>query len=248
MKENKYEVVLPAIGASSNRGAMGWCNISVIRTEDRTILFDTGSNDDRAELCAELEKMKIAIEEIDTIFLSHLHYDHCCNIEVFEAAEIFVSARELEYVISGEFKKYGDPYIPYGMIKYYEHRFKTFEEGETLTTGITTVALPGHTPGISGLILEKERVILTGDAVKNAYDYIHGIPPYAIFNGQIGLESYTKIPAVADVIVPGHGRPFTIKESMITYVGAQKPVDIKIYPNQEHLDGLEERVYQRIVL
>ena len=248
MKQKTVQIVLPAIGASSNRGAMGWCNISIVRAPGRTILFDTGSNDDRAELCAELERMEIGIDEIDTVFLSHLHYDHCCNIEVFEHADIFVSARELEYVISGEFKKYNDPYIPYGMIKYYEDRFRTFRDGESLAEGLRTVWLPGHTPGISGLILEEERVILTGDAVKNAYDYTHGIPPYAIYDGPIGLESYTKIPAAADVIVPGHGRPFTVEKGKITYVGEQKPVDIMIYPNQEHLDALEERAYQRIIL
>ena len=248
MKANTFQVVLPAIGASSNRGAMGWCNISIIQSDGNTILFDTGSNDDRAELLAELEKMEIAPAQIDTVFLSHLHYDHCCNIEVFENARILVSARELEYVLSGEYKKYHDPYIPYGMIKYYEKRFTTFIEGEAPAPGLRTVALPGHTPGISGVVLEKERVILTGDAVKNAYDYTHGIPPYAIYDGAAGLKSYTKIPAVADVIVPGHGRPFTVQEGRISYVGGQKPVDIRIFPNQEHLDDLEERVFQRIVL
>ena len=49
MKQAAFQIVLPAIGASSNRGAMGWCNISLIETGDRTILFDTGSNDDRPE-------------------------------------------------------------------------------------------------------------------------------------------------------------------------------------------------------
>lgn len=248
MTQNTFQILLPALGASSNRGAMGWCNITLVRTPDRTILFDTGSNDDRAELMDELERIGVAAGDIDTVFLSHLHYDHCCNIEVFENAEIYVSARELEYVLSGEYKKFGDPYIPYGMIKYYEHRFRTFQEGDAPAAGLRTIALPGHTPGISGLILEKERIILTGDAVKNAYDYTHGIPPYAIYNGEIGLESYKKIPAAADVIVPGHGRPFTLKDGKIAYVGQAKPIDIKVYPNSEHLDDAEERVYHRIVL
>ncbi len=248
MTENTFQILLPALGASSNRGAMGWCNISLIRSGSRKILFDTGSNDDRAELLAELDRMGISPDEIDTVFLSHLHYDHCCNIEVFERAKIFVSARELDYVLSGEFRKYNDPYIPYGMIKYYQDRFKTFEEGQVLAPGMVAIALPGHTPGVSGLVLSDERVIFTGDAVKNAYDYTHGIPPYAIYDGKAGLASYEKIPALADRIVPGHGRPFTFKDGKIAYLGEPQPIDIKVYPNSEHLDGLEERVFHRIVL
>ena len=248
MTKTKFEIIMPAIGASSNRGALGWCNISIIYAEGKTILVDTGSNDDREELWAELKKMNISIDSIDTVFISHLHYDHCCNIELFDKAEIVVSARELEYVLSGEYKKYNDPYVPYATVKHFEHRFKTFEGEEEIAPGVKTIALPGHTPGVSGLVLMQDRVVFTGDSVKNAYDFTHGIPPYAIYDGNLGLESYKKIPAVADVIVPGHGRPFKIDNGKITYVGEPKPIDIKVYPNQEHLDNMEERVCQRIIV
>lgn len=248
MKENTFEIIMPAIGASSNRGALGWCNISIIRSENKTILFDTGSNDDREELWAECKKMNIDINSIDTVFISHLHYDHCCNIELFENAQIIVAERELEYVLSGEYKKYKDPYVPYATIKYFQDRFTTVQEGEEIDKGIKVIALPGHTPGVCGLVLSQERVIFTGDAVKNAFDYTHGIPPYAIYDGPLGLESYKKIPPVADLIVPGHGRPFTVNSGKIKYVGEPKPIDIKVYPNHEHLDNMEERVCQRIIL
>lgn len=248
MENIKYEIIMPAIGASSNRGALGWCNISIIYAEGKTILFDTGSNDDREELWAEFRKMNITADSIDTVFISHLHYDHCCNIELFDKAEILVSSRELEYVLSGEYKKYKDPYVPYATVKYFENRFKTFEEGEEIAPGVKTIAFPGHTPGVSGLVLLEDRVVFTGDAVKNAYDFTHGIPPYAIYDGNLGIESYKKIPAVADIIVPGHGRPFTVKQGRIEYVGEPKPIDIKVYPNHEHLDNMEERVCQRIIL
>ncbi|NCB42662.1 MAG: MBL fold metallo-hydrolase [Clostridia bacterium] len=248
MNKTEFEIIMPAIGASSNRGALGWCNISIIYAQGQTILFDTGSNDDREELWAELNKMNINIDSIDIVFISHLHYDHCCNIELFEKAKIMVSARELQYVLSGEYKKYKDPYVPYATVKYFEDRFTTFKEGDEIASGVQAIALPGHTPGVFGLVLEKERVIFTGDAVKNAYDFTHEVPPYAIYDGKLGLESYKKIPPVADLIVPGHGRPFKVEGAKIAYVGEPKPIDIKVYPNHEHLDNMDERVFQRIIL
>ncbi len=245
---NRFEIVMPGLGASSNRGAIGLCNISIIYTDERTILFDTGSNDDREELWGEFKKMNIDINSIDTVFISHLHYDHCCNIELFENADIYVSERELKYVLSGEYKSYKDPYVPFATVKFFENRFHTLNEGDELVKGIKVIALPGHTPGVSGLVLEEERVIFTGDAVKNAYDYTHNIPPYAIYNGEIGLESYKKIPSVADIIVPGHGRPFSVTDGKIKYVGEEKPIDLKFYPNFETFDEMGERVFQRVVL
>ena len=240
MKANTFQVVLPAIGASSNRGAMGWCNISIIQS-DMQYHPPTQDQHDRAELLA-AGKMEIAPARIDTVFLRTCTRPRC-NMRCSWGDRYRPENWNMPLADKGS-----GPYIPYGMIKYYEKRFTTFIEGEAPAPGLRTVALPGHTPGISGVVLEKERVILTGDAVKNAYDYTHGIPPYAIYDGAAGLKSYTKIPAVADVIVPGHGRPFTVQECRISYVGGQKPVDIRIFPNQEHLDDLEERVFQRIVL
>lgn len=248
MTKATYDIVLPALGAHSNRGAMGWCNICLIRSGEHTILFDTGSNDDRPELVAELERMNVAIDDIDTVFVSHSHYDHIGNIELFEKADIYLSARELDYVLSGEFHTYGDHYIPYGMIRYYEDRIRTFSDGQEILPGLRALYLPGHTPGVSGLVMEKERIILTGDAVKNAYDYTNGIPPYAIFDAEKGLESYKKIPPVADTIVPGHGRAFTVRDGAISYVGEQKVIDMMMFPNMEHLDEYEERLGHRIIL
>ena len=64
----------------------------------------------------------------------------------------------------------------------------------------------------------------------------------------VGLKSYKKIPEVADTIVPGHGRPFKVQNDKIIYVGEPKPIDLKIYPNHEHLDDMGERVFHRIIL
>jgi len=46
----------------------------VVKTKDKNILFDTGSNS--PILLSNMEKMKIKPEEIDIIVLSHIHGDH----------------------------------------------------------------------------------------------------------------------------------------------------------------------------
>ena len=180
MKPASYKIVLPGIGASSNRGALGWCSVSLIFTENKTILFDTGSNDDREEFLLGLEKLKINISDIDIVFISHLHYDHCCNIELFDSADIMVSQRELEYVLAGEYKDNNDPYVPWAVVNYFSDRFWAVNDGEKIAKGVNAMLLPGHTPGSAGLLLENEKTLFAGDAVKNAWDFTHAIPPRAI--------------------------------------------------------------------
>lgn len=248
MKPISYKIVLPGIGASSNRGALGWCSVSLIFTEDKTILFDTGSNDDREEFLHGLKKLEMDIKDIDIVFISHLHYDHCCNIELFDSADIMVSQQELNYVLTGEYRDNDDPYVPGAVINYFADRFQVINDGDLIAKGARVMLLPGHTPGSAGLLLENEKILFAGDAVKNAWDFTHAIPPKAIYDKKEGLNSYGRIRKNADMIIPGHGRPFELKGEKIIYVGDHDCTRIKLYPNEEYLNALDERVYQQVIL
>ena len=130
------------------------------------------------------------------------------------------------------------------MIRYYEQRFYTVCRRRRTLPGLRTPALPG-TRRVSGPFSRNPGP--DGDSSRTPTTTRIGIPPYAIYDGE-GLESHTRIPPVADTIVPGHGRPFSVREGRISYVGEQKPVDMMIFPNLEHLDALEERACHRIIL
>lgn len=97
------EVILPGIPAYSSRGFLGWCNVSLLTfafSHGTKIyaLFDTGNIGDRAQLVNALKKKGISAETIDYVFLSHLHYDHSLNMELFKNAKYFVSKEEVEYL------------------------------------------------------------------------------------------------------------------------------------------------------
>lgn len=248
MKSASYKIVLPGIGASSNRGALGWCSVSLIFSENKTILFDTGSNDDREEFLLGLKKLNINIKDIDMVFISHLHYDHCCNIELFDSAKIMVSQRELDYVLTGEYKGNDDPYVPWAVVKYFSDRLQTVNDGDEIAKGVNAMLLPGHTPGSTGLLLENEKILFAGDAVKNAWDFTHAIPPKAIYDRKKGLNSYDSIRDKADLIVPGHGRPFKLKGEKTEYCGEYDYTEIKLFPNDEYTAKLDERSYHQIIL
>lgn len=205
-----WSILLPGLPLSSERGALGWSTVTLLRTCGRTILIDTGSYGDRALLLSRLEDEKITPADVDSVFLTHFHFDHVLNFDLFENAVFRLSEREMKYVEDEEFRKAKDPYVPFAVFDKIGPRIKSFSEGAELAPGIRAVPLPGHTPGLCGYLLEEERVLVAGDGVKNAWEFIREAPPPAFGGRDDALESYRRAVSCASVIIPGHDRPFRV--------------------------------------
>ncbi len=46
------------------------------------------------------------------LILTHLHFDHCLNLDLFPAATIVLSRAEHAYVATGAYRRAGDTGIP----------------------------------------------------------------------------------------------------------------------------------------
>jgi|Deesub1362B_J571_1020462.scaffolds.fasta_scaffold00173_27 glyoxylase-like metal-dependent hydrolase (beta-lactamase superfamily II) len=205
-----YKIILPGVPAYPSRGFLGWCTVALIES-DKRVLFDTGSYGDRFQLLETLEKNGIRRDEIDIVFLSHLHYDHCINAELFPDSKILLSDREWEYFESEEYKEVGDEVVPEGVIREFEDRIETTGEEEEIAEGVEVVEFPGHTPGSSALLFNE--ILFTGDAVKNLWDFKNRSPPYPTFSDEdLAVENYELVREIAEIVVPGHDTPFSVNE------------------------------------
>lgn len=63
--------------------------IYYLKINSQNILIDTSSEENKKELIVELKKLKLFPEDINTIILTHAHYDHIENISLFENAKIY---------------------------------------------------------------------------------------------------------------------------------------------------------------
>ena len=234
----RYTILLPGIPVSSTRGALGWSTVALIETGGLRILFDTGSYGDRSLLIERLQALSLDPQALDAVFISHLHYDHCQNIDLFADVPLFVSERELRYVLEGEYRERRDPYVPAATIISLKNRFKTVIDGSELFPDVKVVALPGHTPGQAGLFLSREKILLAGDGVKNAWEFANRMAPPAFFSEAAALSNYDWVMANATEIVPGHDRPFRLQaDGTPAYLTPAAEVTLNFFPGP----GLEPK-------
>lgn len=115
--------------------------------------------------------------DIKTVILSHMHLDHAGNLFRFAHADVYVHRKDFEYGqtlvhLSPDPAKHGayvkaDLDVPV-------NQFHLVDEDFELVPGVEVITLPGHTPGILGVIvhLEKEgTLIFPQDAVYTRENY-----------------------------------------------------------------------------
>jgi N-acyl homoserine lactone hydrolase len=227
----QHHILLPGVPVSSARGALGWCSVVLVQAAGQNLIFDTGSHGDRQQLISALKHHNISPADIQSVYLSHFHYDHVLNADIFPKARLLLSIKEWDYVQNGAFQDAADPYVPTSLIAWAAKRVELFDEGQEVLPGLVPLPLPGHTPGLCGLLLKQEKVLLAGDGVKNGWEFTRRQPPPCFFSTHAALESYERATAAAELIVPGHDRPFRIGSGgKIDYV-AEPSIEIRFCPD-----------------
>jgi N-acyl homoserine lactone hydrolase len=210
------DILLSGFPGTSDRGTLGWSTVAAVATAKGTMVVDTGSFGDRAVLLESIKRKKIDRLQVATLFISHLHYDHCLNADLFPNARVIVGAKEWEYAHSDEPERKGDTFVPKCFLPYIASRNPVLvEEGRELDDGIRVIELPGHTPGCIGLWLEKDKLVIAADALKNAHDLFFRDPGMCFDSRETSVATIDKIAAMAARILPGHDSLLTIENGKI---------------------------------
>jgi N-acyl homoserine lactone hydrolase len=198
------DILLGGFPGRSERGYLGWSGCYLVTTsKGQRVLFDTAGYNERAVVVAKLAERGISPESLDLLVLSHLHFDHAANWDVFPKAEIVVHERELAYATS--------PEADGAILRFHaqalraERRVRAISGNEIeLTPELTLIHVPGHTPGAMGLAVDG--AVLCGDALKSRWDLQGKLsPPW--WNEVEAMRSIERLKALGAVLFPGHDVP-----------------------------------------
>jgi len=124
-------------------------NVYLLRLKDKNILIDASSYENKEELISDLESMNMKPSDIDMILLTHNHWDHVQNLDLFinsnPSIEIYGSKKDF----SGE---------NFSFVKEIKQLETDFPELEIIET-------PGHTPGSVCIYLKNEKILFSGDTI-----------------------------------------------------------------------------------
>lgn len=148
---------------------------------------------------SQLDALGVPAKDIEYFSISHSHFDHVGNANLFSDSEIILSRAEHEHMFSEEAKTRPD-FNRYDQLKnskttLFSGSHDVFGDGR-----VEIMEMPGHTPGHSVLKVNLQNtgtVLLTGDLYHFEQSRERRITPSFNTDIPMTLESMTKFEALA---------------------------------------------------
>jgi N-acyl homoserine lactone hydrolase len=213
----KADILLDGYRLDTDQGSVAFCSITLVEAPDengtlKRILVDTGHTGRRPELDAVLTQRGLTRNSIDQVVLTHAHWDHVENIDMFPRAAIVLHADERRYASSPHRNDFACPEWIDAVLARYEDRVKTVEEGTILLPGVEIVTAPGHSAGTIAVTVAGDDgvAVIAGDSIQNAAVAREGRNALVFWDDELAARSIAKLLAIGDIIYPGHDLPFRL--------------------------------------
>ncbi len=191
----------------------------LVKDQGKLMLVDTGPDDPREtaayhqpffrtqaqQLLPVLTELNVKPQDIAIVILTHLHWDHCYNTELFPNAEIIVQDIELSYAKNP---------LPihrqaYDTAPIKDKKFTTINGDTRISNGVTALVTPGHSPGSQSVLLENgnRKILIASDTIPfyENWNSPSPIPNGAHYNLADYYATFDKMKKLSvDYVLPGH--------------------------------------------
>ena len=210
--------LLQGYSLSSNQGSFAFCSINLVEGTDeagdlRRIIVDTGHVGRHVLLEEALRQRGLEAGDIDTVVLTHAHWDHVQNGDLFDKAVFMVHPRELNYLRSPHRNDHATPRWTKSVLDTYQ--LKEVTEGAEVIPGVCVIEAPGHSAGTIALSVAtgEGTAIISGDAIQDSLVARERRNALVFWDEQLANSSVDKLVTLADIIYPGHDQAFRLSKS-----------------------------------
>ena len=140
------------------------------------------------------ERCGLRPEAVDYVYVTHRHGDHYVGMADLPRAVWLAAPGD-----AGEIRRA----LP-------QHADRIFDAGAEIVPGVQVLPLPGHTPGLAGLLFASEdgMVAVAGDSVMTRDFFKDRRGYYNSADFAASARSIDLLMEKADIVVPGHGNYF----------------------------------------
>jgi len=212
----KIDILMEGYGLGTDAGIIGFCAVLLIEGEKR-ILFDSAHVGRRSLLLNRLAERGLGPRDIDAQVLSHSHWDHVQNCDLFDHAPMLIHRDERRYASKPHANDWATPRWT-GMVLE-TLNLQEVGEGYEIMPACRVVELIGHSAGSIGLEVETDdgRCLVVGDALPNARAALSGNISFIFWNEARANAAAKRIATSGALIYPGHDRPFRIRDGEAQY-------------------------------
>lgn len=226
MKEDgagaSIQTLLVGNGINFQQGDLALSGVFLVRSSEpdgRQLLtvIDSGHVGMRRNILEALFAKGLTVDDIDQVALTHLHWDHVQNVDLFPNAQVVVSGAELDSVRGSIPRDLVTPSWTKYLLS--DARVRVVEPGDRLAEGVEVVDASGHTAGSIAFSLRMggETHIVTGDALPWAEVGRLQQSALVFWNVERSEATIRRLVEKADVIYPGHDRPFRLLDGRVEY-------------------------------
>ncbi|MEU4235415.1 MBL fold metallo-hydrolase [Nonomuraea sp. NPDC026600] len=193
--------------------------------------MDTGHVGRRSLLIEMLAARGIVATDIDMVVLSHAHWDHIQNVDLFDRADILLHRHELRYLRNPHPADYATP--PWTGRLFTEERLRVVADGEERASGVNILAAPGHSAGSLAVAVATADglAVIAADAIQNGIVAATRRNIMVFWNAEQADRTVARLMSYADVIYPGHDHPFRLNGRDIEYLDS-RPINVTRVPGQ----------------
>lgn len=220
----EVELILQGFSLGTDQGSAAFCGVTLIQGSKR-ILVDVAHTGRRELLLQRLRERGLSPADIDIVVLTHAHWDHMLNIDLFSQAQIVLHPRELAYAHQPHVEDWATP--AYTGLILDQMQLREAQEGDEIDDGVRVLDTPGHSAGSISLVVQTETgpAVICGDALPNARTALAGTPYLIFWSEADARRSAAKILSPGGIIYPGHDRPFSLHGGAIHY---QIPTSLRL--------------------